>query len=135
MEISSPDENDVLQFVIIKRGEGDTAQTWTMSGTFKSGETTVAYTDCEKRNDRVDEFGNVEPGEKLYENGTGTFTYDAETLVVTWKDDKEDAGKDVQFVMNFNAADSAEGSHDGYELMEGEMLDEPGEDFPAEEED
>ena len=134
MEISAVDDSDTCQFIITKKGEGDEAQTWTMSGTFQPGETSVAYTDCVKSDIRIDEFGMSEPVSTIYENGTGTFTFDKETSTITWKDDKEDAGKDVQFVMNLNANDSEEGTGDGYELMDGEMLDEPGEDFPEEEE-
>ena len=76
----------------------------------------------------------ISRNEGIYDDGTGTFIFDKEKMTITWKDDKEDAGKDVQFVMDFNANKSEDGSEDGYDLMEGEMLDEPGEDFPEEDE-
>ena len=134
MEISAQDESGACKFTITKKGEGDAAQIWTMTGSFVPGDNKVAYSDCVMQNVRIDEFGNVEPVDTIYEDGTGEFILDTEKMTVTWKDDKEDAGKDAEFVMNLNANSSEEGSEDGYEVMEGEMLDEPGEDFPAEDE-
>ena len=54
-------------------------------------------------------------------------------MTVTWKDDKEDAGKDVVFAVNYNASGTEEGSGGGYEPMEGEVIGDPtGEEIPEE---
>ena len=134
MEITAGEDGLTCSFSIMKKGEGSEAVNWTMSGPYKDSEASVEYDSCQKRNVRIDEMGEVESGDTIYDDGTGTFIFDKEKMTITWKDDKEDAGKDVQFVMDFNANKSEDGSEDGYDLMEGEMLDEPGEDFPEEDE-
>ena len=134
MVIEVPEESSTIKFTITKKGEGDRAQTWTMTGDYDPDEASVSYTDCEKMDARLDEFGGTVSGDTVYSAGSGSFKFDAAAMTITWKDDKEDAGKDVKFVFDVNANGPEEGSEEGYEVMEGEMLDEPGEDFPEEEE-
>ena len=133
MVIEVPEETGTIRFTVTKKGEGDQAQTWTMTGDFNADDASAAYTDCEKMNVRLDEYGETMSGDTVYKEGTGSFKFDPDTMTVTWKDDKEDAGKNVKFVLDLNANGSEEGSEGDYELMEGEMIDEPGEDIPEEE--
>ena len=138
MVMEVQEDSSAIKFTITKKGEGDQALTWTMTGDYNPDEASAAYTDCEKKDVRLDEVGEVVSGDTIYSDGSGSFKFDAESMTITWKDDKEDAGKDVVFVLNLNASGSdegnGEGSDGGYELLEGETLDEPGEDFPEEEE-
>ena len=138
MVMEVQEDSSAIKFTITKKGEGDQALTWAMTGEYNPDEASAAYTDCEKKDVHLDEVGEVVSGDTIYSDGSGSFKFDAESMTVTWKDDKEDAGKDVVFVLNLNASGSdegnGEGSDGGYELLEGETLDEPGEDFPEEEE-
>ena len=90
------------KFTVTWAGSAAESGVWTMSG--ESEETDAAivvkYTDCYHNNIEFDENGTVVKDEKVYENGTGTMTFDKTTNKLTWKDDKEDIAKDMEFTFS-----------------------------------
>lgn len=133
MEIKVGEDGATCEIAVTKKGEGSQAQRWQMKAPYDPEKKIVEYVDASKADVELDEFGEVVSSSAIYEDGTGTFTFDPESMTVTWKDDKEDAGKDVVFAVNYNASGTEEGSGGGYEPMEGEVIGDPtGEEIPEE---
>lgn len=75
---------------------------WVMSGEFDSETLTVEYTDCVKTNYAFNEDGEIDSEEVVYENGTGSITFqDGSPITFTWKDDMENVAEDAVFEWNF----------------------------------
>ena len=72
----------------------DEVYNWKFSGTFNASGV-MKYTKCTKTIVTLDEKGNAST-KKSYTNGTGSLTIKNGTI--TWKDNKDDAGKGVKFV-------------------------------------
>lgn len=71
---------------------------WTMSGTFDADTLTFEYGDGVRTNYVYKDDGEVESETEVYKDGHGTMTFtDGDTITLTWKDDVEDAGKDMVF--------------------------------------
>ena len=67
---------------------------WNFSGTFDDNGV-MQYTDCEKTIITFDENGS-DTSKTEYTDGTGKLLYHDNAL--TWQDDKDDSGKDAEFV-------------------------------------
>ena len=87
------------KFTVTWSGSATEGGVWTMSGESEETDTAfvIKYTDCVHQNVTYDADGTVSKEETVYENGTGTMTFDKTTNKLTWKDDKEDAAKDMEF--------------------------------------
>ena len=87
------------KFTVTWGGSATEGGVWTMSGESEETDTAfvIKYTDCVHKNETYDAEGKVTKSETVYENGTGTMTFDKTTNKLTWKDDKEDAAKDMEF--------------------------------------
>ena len=126
MEIKVGEDGALCEITVTKKGEGSQAQRWQMSAPYQNDKKIVEYEGGKKMDVELDEFGEVVSSSAIYEDGTGIFTFDPESMTVTWKDNKEDAGKDVVFAMDYNASGTQEESGEGYEPMEGEVIGDPG---------
>ena len=82
MEITAGEDGLTCSFSIMKKGEGSEAVNWTMSGPYKDSEASVEYDSCQKRNVRIDEMGEIESGDTIYDDGTGTFIFDKEKMTI-----------------------------------------------------
>ena len=69
---------------------------WKMSGVFDQETLTVNYDNCTKANVTFNEDGTEASRVVEYENGKGSFTF-TQDLSLTWKDEMEDAAKDLVF--------------------------------------
>jgi hypothetical protein len=133
MEIKVGEDGALCEITVTQKGEGSKAQRWQMKAPYDPEKRTVEYAGASKADVELDEFGEVISSSAIYEDGTGTFTFDPESMTITWKDDKEDAGKDVVFAVDYNASGSEEGSGGEYEPMEGEVIGDPdGAEIPEE---
>lgn len=100
------DEENSVNIQTAYSGE-ETYTYWEMIGRIE-GNTVTYENGCKYSIDR-----STAEEETIYEDGTGTFTISADKKV-TWKDDKEDAGKDVVFAwdeeLNQQLRDQMEGT-------------------------
>lgn len=76
---------------------------WQMFGQYNEKDGTITYTDGEKKIIKEDEASGENSEETVYEDGTGVLTI--KDNKISWKDDKEDAGKDLVFVWDQETAD------------------------------
>ena len=74
--------------------DGETSK-WVFFGSFNA-EGLLQYTGCTKTVTRTGEDGQTSE-ETVYEDGQGSLKFDEATKHLTWKDGKEDAGKDLIF--------------------------------------
>ena len=125
MEIKVGEDGVLCEITISKKGEGSKAQRWQMKAPYDPEKKIVEYAGASKADVELNEIGEVISSGVIYEDGTGTFTFDPESMTITWKDDKEDAGKDVVFAVDYNTGGTEEGAGEGYELMEGEVVGDP----------
>ena len=71
---------------------------WAMSGTFDADTLTFEYADCVKTDFVYNEDGGIESQTEVYKDGKGTMVFtEGDPLTLTWKDEVEDAGKDMVF--------------------------------------
>lgn len=71
---------------------------WTMKGTFDADSLTFSYKDAVRTDYVYGEDGEVASQTEVYNDGTGTMTFkEGDPVTLTWKDDKEDAAKDMVF--------------------------------------
>ena len=71
--------------------------TWEMTGVLDEGRGVLDYAACTKTNITFGEDGSEVSSEVVYDDGSGRMYFlDG---AITWEDDKEDAGKDVGFVI------------------------------------
>ena len=76
---------------------------WQMTGQFNEKDGTLTYTDGVKKIVKEDEESGENDEETVYEDGTGVITI--RDNKISWKEDKEDAGKDLVFVWDQETAD------------------------------
>ena len=90
-----PDGDENAKFTVMWGSSAAETTEWTMSGKLNTETLTVDYTDCVKKNLVFNQDGNVETEDVVYENGTGTITFDGSTLI--WVDNEENAAEDMVF--------------------------------------
>ncbi|MBQ9827777.1 MAG: hypothetical protein IJM62_03750 [Lachnospiraceae bacterium] len=71
--------------------------TWEMTGVLDESRGVIDYGGCTKTNITFGEDGSEKSSEVVYEDGNGKLTFFDRTM--TWEDEKEDAGKDLSFVL------------------------------------
>lgn len=118
-------------YISFEKGEGDkvnikagwsgsynSAEEWTMTGSYDSASYCIEYTDCVKKNVVYKDVDVIDTEETVYSDGTGTFLFSISGDSVTWTDKKEDIanGKifqlDKDSVSDTNAPAEDEGSGD-----------------------
>lgn len=96
--IGATDEENGVNASITWGSSAAENSVWTMSGTFDTETLTFEYNDGERIDYVYNENGEVESETSVYKDGHGTMTFtEGDPLTLTWKDDVEDAGKDMVF--------------------------------------
>ena len=126
----SSDSTNACDIIIDEEGEDSAVSRMTMTGTFDEKELKITYSNCKLAKGRFDDDGNFEEEEIVYEDGTGTITFDnsGDTIKAVWHDDKSD-GEDTVFEFDYSYSDySADGStgetEDDYSNPEDEYVEE-----------
>ena len=93
--IEAADATDGVSITVVDPN-GETYVYWDIYGKIK--ENTITYSQAGKYSLSYEATEEEEaPEELIYDDGSGTFEISADKTVV-WKDDKEDAGKDILFI-------------------------------------
>ena len=79
------------------------ASEWTMSGELDTETLTVAYSDCVRTDRTYAEDGSVAEEIKVYQDGSGTITFDPDDYSLTWQDDVQNIAQDMVFTSQLPA--------------------------------
>ncbi len=107
-------------YISFEKGEGDkvnikagwsgsynSAEEWTMTGSYDSASYCIEYTDCVKKNVVYKDVDVIDTEETVYSDGTGTFLFSISGDSVTWTDKKEDIANGKIFQLDKDSANSA----------------------------
>ena len=106
-------------YISFEKGEGDkvnikagwsgsynTAEEWTMTGTYDSASYCIEYTGGVKKDVVYKDANEVDKEDTIYSDGTGTFLFSISGDSVTWTDKKEDVANGKIFQLDKDSSNA-----------------------------
>jgi hypothetical protein len=96
IEIKIKEKGNGYEITVTWTKDENERNKWVFHGSFDA-DGKLKYTDCVKTLEKRGENGEFAVAEEVYRDGHGSLSFDAQSGRLTWKDEKEDLGKDLVF--------------------------------------